>query len=141
MKQTLPEGPFFKIHIGSGRFRRTRKSRNQVVWGLFLIGLGIVFLLGKLDVIDLHHWKTWWPAMMIVFGLAWIISPGRPRQIASGVTFILIGIWFYACMEHWYGLHFRNAWPLLVVVAGLEMVLTALLDRIEPTVKEEEHHA
>jgi hypothetical protein len=112
-----------------------------VVWGLFLIGLGVVFLLARLDVVDLHHWSTWWPILMVLFGLARMISAGRPREIASGVSFILIGLWFYACIEHWYGLHFRNAWPLLVVVAGLEMILTALLDRLGPKVKEEERHA
>jgi hypothetical protein len=35
-----------------------------MVWGVFLIILGVVFTLAKLDVIDLRHWGTWWPTLM-----------------------------------------------------------------------------
>jgi hypothetical protein len=132
-------GTTVKLEIGvrTGR-RRERRERNQVVWGLFLIGLGVVFLLSRLDVIDLHRWTTWWPSLMILFGAARIIAPGQPRHIASGISFILIGIWFYACIEHWYGLRFRNGWPILVVVAGLEMVTSAMLERLWPNWKEDD---
>jgi hypothetical protein len=113
-----------------------------MVWGLFLIMLGVVFTLAKLDVIDLHHWGTWWPTLMMAFGMAQIIAPGRPRQISSGLSFVLMGLWFLACIQHWYGLSFRTGWPLLVVVAGLEIVLRALLERHGPEWKgEEERHA
>jgi hypothetical protein len=112
------------------------------MWGIFLIILGVVFTLARMDVIDLHQWRTWWPLLMIAFGVARILAPGRARQKGGGVTFVLVGVWFYACTQHWYGLTFRNAWPILVVVAGVEMVLVAMIDRIKPDwKKEEEHHA
>lgn len=122
--------------------RPKRGSRDRMVWGVFLIILGVVFTLAKLDVIDLRHWGTWWPTLMIAYGVAWIIVPSRPRHIASGVTFVLMGVWFMACIHHWYGLSFRSGWPVLVVIAGLEIVLGALLERLEPQRKgEEERHA
>lgn len=141
MRRTREDGaPFVEMTVGVDRGKPT-KGRDQAMWGLFLIGLGVVFLLARMDVIDLHRWHTWWPMLMILFGAVWIVVPGRPRQIASGVTFVLIGLWFYACIEHWYGLRFRTGWPLLVVVVGVEMVLTALLDRLELKWKEDKGHA
>jgi hypothetical protein len=109
---------------------------------VFLILLGVFFLLMRLDVIDVHLWRSWWPMILIALGLAWIVVPGRPRQMASGVTFVLIGLWFFACIEHWFGFTYRTAWPLLVVFVGIEMVLNSFFDRGGPALKEkEEHHA
>jgi hypothetical protein len=109
---------------------------------VFLILVGIGFLLVRTGLIDVR-WHAWWPMILIMLGFAWIVVPGRPRQVASGITFVFIGLWFFACMEHWYGLTYRTAWPLFVVFAGIEMVVTSVLERIWPDWKKEkeEHHA
>ena len=119
--------------------KRERSRRKRAVWGVILIALGAWFLLARLGLIDQFAWRPMWPSILIVIGLAWIIVPGSRRQIASGVSFVLIGLWFFACIQHWYGLTYRTGWPLLVVFAGLEMVVTAVLDRLGPESKEERH--
>jgi hypothetical protein len=130
----------FKLEAGHRPWRKS--AREKAGWGVFLIALGVMFLLIRLGVIERHQLREWWPMILITMGAAWIVVPSKPRQIASGVTFVLIGLWFFACIQHWYGLTYRTAWPLLVVVAGLEMVLTATLDRLWPSEKEkEERHA
>ena len=63
---------------------------------------------------------------------------------ASGVSFMLMSIWFWACIYHWYGLTYRTAWPILLVIFGGEMIFASLLERLNPVApapEKEEHHA
>ena len=117
-----------------------RRSRRRAVWGVFLIVMGVALLCARLGVIDYHEWRPWWPMTLIALGFAWIVAPGKPRHIASGINFVLIGLWFFACDQHWYGLTYRHAWPLLVVFAGVQMVLASVFERLAKA-NEEEHHA
>jgi len=116
-------------------------NRSRAVWGVLLIGAGVWFLLRQLDILD-FDWRPVWPAIPIVIGVATIAAADKPKQVASGFAFILWGLWLFACNEHWYGLTYRTGWPLALVVVGLEMVLSAVLERMWPAkLKEEERHA
>jgi TM2 domain-containing membrane protein YozV len=42
---------------------------GSVFWGLFLMGLGALFLLGNFDVIDYGSIWKYWPVLIIVIGL------------------------------------------------------------------------
>ncbi len=118
------------------------RDRRRAVWGVALIGIGIVLLLGQLGIAGLVPLRPWWPAIFFVIGVVRMFTPETPRHLASGVTFILLGLWFYACIWHWYGLHYRDAWPLLLVIFGAEMVLAAVFERLRAGRGEKgEHHA
>ena len=118
------------------------RDRRRMIWGVVLIGIGIVLLLDRLGYAGVLPIGHWWPAIFFVIGLARLIAPETPRQIASGITFILLGLWFFACNWHWYGLFYRDAWPLLLVIVGGEMILTAALQRARAgQMEREEHHA
>jgi hypothetical protein len=121
---------------------RERKAWQTAIWGAVLIAAGIILLLDQIQALDLGSYWSWWPAILIVIGFASLIAAGSVKQAASGFSFVLIGLWFFACMHHWYGLTYRRAWPLLLVVFGLESVIVAVLGgrRAEP-VGGEEHHA
>lgn len=117
------------------------RDRRRAVWGVLLISIGAMLTLGQLGfagVIPPYHW---WPAILFVVGVAQMIAPERPKQFASGFSFVLMSLWFFACIEHWYGLRYRTAWPLLLVIFGGEMILVAALERSGAARKQtEEHH-
>jgi hypothetical protein len=119
-----------------------RSKRRRMAWGVVLIAVGALLLLRQLDVFDWFAWREWWPVILVTFGVVWIVAPENRNQIASGVTMVLLGLWFFACTQHWYDLTIRRAWPLLLVIFGFEIVLKAALERLGPAqVKEEERHA
>jgi len=105
-----------------------RSARRRAIWGVVLIAVGALFLLDRFDVVEIGRIRHWWPAILIGIGTVWMIAPERPRQFASGLSMVLLGIWFFACMHRWHGFTYRNAWPLLVIIYGFEMVLAAALD-------------
>jgi hypothetical protein len=124
--------------IGRGSSVRERSARRRVIWGVLLIALGAIFLLAKLDLLEIRGIRHWWPAIPIAIGAVWMAAPDRPRQIASGLTLVLLGLWCFACLRHWMGLTFGNSWPVTIVVFGVEMVFAALLDARQ-ALKEDRH--
>jgi uncharacterized membrane protein HdeD (DUF308 family) len=110
---------------------RRRKAR-RIFWGIALIIAGVVLLLERFGMVDLGHvavWWTWWPALVIVGGLAALVAPDDLKDAAKGLSTTLLGFWALACMQHWYGMTWSRSWPLALVIVGLEAILIALSDR------------
>ncbi len=101
-------------------------SRNmkRVVWGIFLIALGAMFLLERFGVIGDPLDGNWWPAIFVVLAINHVIE----RRIGSALMFASLGAWFFICELHWQGFTYGNSWPLLLVGIGASIVLKALLN-------------
>src|SRR5262245_7704582 len=88
--------------------RRSRRSRaRRIFWGVMLIIAGVVLMLDRLGIVDLGYlgmWWTWWPALVIVGGLAALVTPDNVTDAAKGFATTLLGLWALACMQHWYGM-------------------------------------
>lgn len=99
------------------------ETRNikALVWGLFLIGIGALFMLDRLDMVDMHVGELW-PAVFYVIGALHFVD----RRPGSGVMFVLMGTWFFICEFEWQGLTYGNSWGLLLVAVGAGMVVKAL---------------
>jgi len=119
----------------------TERKRHGVVWGLFLVGLGGLFLLQQIGAlrVPITDIGRWWPAILVVVGITRMAAGGRSKAIAEGVGLALLGVWFFAMKSHWYGLTYLKGWPLLIVIWGFELVLAAVLDGW--SARKEEHRA
>lgn len=105
-------------------------NRRKAWWGVFLIAIGIVFLLDQLELVNLPGLGHLWPAILVMFGLFRLAVPRRRRDFSTGVMFVLLGLWFFANEGAWWGLHYGNSWPILLVIFGFTSVLRAV--RREP---------
>jgi len=108
---------------------RKSESKDALGWGLFLVALGVVFLLVQVDLLPRHvlrSWWTWWPAVLILIGLAKLVRPRGPEDVGTGVTMSLFGVWFFANQNEWYGLGWGNSWPLALVAVGAGMIARAI---------------
>jgi len=119
------------------------RDRKRAVFGAILIAAGIVMLLGQMGFAGLIPHLRWWPMIIFVIGAAQVLSASRARQVASGLSLMLVCLWFYACIYHWYGLTYHTAWPLLLVIFGGEMIIASVLARLmpAPAMQKEEPHA
>jgi hypothetical protein len=124
------QGPVWEVTAGIEEKPGPRDRRRGVVWGVFLVSLGALLLLMQVGALRIHlrDFGQWWPAIPVVIGVAMVAAGGRSKTIAEGVGFVLLGIWFFAVTQHWYGLTYLRGWPLLIVIWGFEMVLAAVLD-------------
>src|SRR5262245_39858067 len=99
--------------------QEAKRQRDQLGWGLFMIGIGVVILLVQQDLLPELLARAWWPYVIVLAGLIGLATARDPKAIGSGVTTMGIGVWLLATVNHWYGLRWSNSWPLALVAAGL----------------------
>ncbi len=97
--------------------------------GVMLIALGVAFLLMNFGYWHFGSVRQWWPAVFFVIALGHFAYP-TPRRIGSAVFFIVLGFWFFACINDWYGMTYVNSWPLVLVGSGLSMVVSGVLTHL-----------
>jgi len=114
----------------------TRNHRNDagaLFAGLFLIGLGSLFLVDRFDIADFGDLiSMWWPMIIVLAGVSKLF---HRKGVASGVWLIGIGAWLQLVRLHLFHLTFSNSWPLLLIILGGGMTLHAVMD----TFKEQRH--
>jgi predicted membrane protein len=101
-----------------------RGSSGRIFWGLFLILIGVLFLLDRMGRYDFGYAVShYWPAIFIAVGLSIWLGSGF-RDFVSGLLFVAFGTVFLLVRLNVLGHHFWNYfWPLLIILAGLWVLL------------------
>lgn len=118
-------------------------TRKQIMWGLVLIGLGVIFLLDRMDILDASSVWHYWPLLLVVVGINQTIGYPSAREFRNGLWTIFVGLWLFAVFEGLFGLTFRNSWPLFLLMAGAQLILAPVLARrfsdTTPESREKDH--
>jgi predicted membrane protein len=96
-----------------------KQENRRAIVGLFLVLIGIVFLLNNFNLIPRLPWWIYeytWQIIFIVVGVFVFITGNR----SSGFIFLGIGT-FFLIREHYY-LDFRDLWPVILIIIGLSFV-------------------
>jgi predicted membrane protein len=106
--------------------RESPRTHGNILLGLILIALGIIFLLGTFDVVDFGDFiSTWWPMILIIIGLKKLTSPGEPRFGAGFIIFI-IGVFFQLINLDVLSWRFLGyLWPVVLILIGLRFLLSS----------------
>jgi len=111
---------------------------SRIVLGLGIILIGILFLLGNMNIIDSHDYVRYWPVIIIIIGIAYIIQcqhgPGR----IWGVILTFIGTAMLLDRLYFINFNLWNYWPLILVAVGIMMILKASSHRRHMTFSEAE---
>lgn len=105
------------------------RRSGRLIGGLVLMTLGGIFLLGRLDVLPEHDLRQLWPLILIAIGLGKMLGPWS-RDRGAGVTVLLVGVWAFANIHHWFGLTWHNSWPLVLILIGLKLLVVELLPQL-----------
>lgn len=111
----------------------SERNWKQMVWGMFLILIGVLFLADRMG--SLPDWAAdyhWWGLLVIGLGLVSLARPRKAHDVGNGVTITLLGVWFVMASNDLYGLTWTNSWPLALVAAGAGSVARALAATILP---------
>jgi hypothetical protein len=93
--------------------------RKDLVTGVLLMGIGLVFLasnLGRLPELDVARM---WPMVLVIIGIGQLFSADADGRI-GGLTLILTGAIFLGHTYRVVRLH--DSWPLFIVIAGLSVM-------------------
>jgi hypothetical protein len=102
--------------------REDVKRNKTILWGVFLIALGSVFLLDRFGIVDVSGIGQLWPLVFVVIAISHLFE----RRPGSAVMFLLMSAAFLAVQFDWMGITYRNFWPLLLVAVGAGMVVKAI---------------
>jgi hypothetical protein len=105
----------------------SRSWIKQLVGGIGLLALGGAYLLGYYGLITPLSMVDLLPGLMAVIGLANLLSAGTLRRVIKGLFYLALALWLYACLAHWHGLHAGNAWPLLLILIGVNVLLKGFI--------------
>jgi hypothetical protein len=121
--------------------REAKSWVDGILWGITLVGIGVVLLLGQQGFLPHGWWRDWWPGAFFLWGLAQVLTPRTAERLGSGITMMLLSVWFFMAQIGWHGLGFRNSWPLALVAVGVGEVARAASSRVLPDTKKEARRA
>jgi hypothetical protein len=65
---------------------------RQVILGVLVIGMGVLFLLDNLAIWDFHRAIQFWPMAFIVVGVIKLFDTSSPDGYLLGAALILVGV-------------------------------------------------
>ncbi|CAM3960157.1 LiaI-LiaF-like domain-containing protein [Roseateles saccharophilus] len=110
----------------SERIRRRHALRHpgrRILFGLGVIGIGALALLDNLQAFGLPLLHTFWPLVLVLFGLARLVWPRHAGSWLFGTALITVGGLLTAQNLGYTHLAWRDWWPVLVILAGLSILL------------------
>lgn len=103
----------------------------RVFAGVLIIGIGLLSLAERLELLDRDYSGDGWPLVVIAVGVVVLIAPrvdrkGRAPSRRPAGWLLAVGAWGLINEYKLMGLDYATSWPLLVVYAGADMVWRAL---------------
>lgn len=111
----------------------------QMVIGLFVIAIGLLFLLDNLGWLDLNIRLHIWPTALIFFGILKLLQTRTRSGMVVGGALTAIGTLTMLKETGLLAISWRTLWPILLIAAGLAVVFKStggrsLFDGIGKTV-------
>jgi predicted membrane protein len=94
------------------------RASGQVVLGLLVVGMGVLFLLDNLNIIYLHHVLSFWPLAFIACGVIALSADGPRSGRVTGIVLIAIGIAMMLNRLGYVFISWRTFWPLAMIGLG-----------------------
>lgn len=110
---------------------------GKLVFGLVLLGVGVLAFLETIGIFESGPLWSWWPLILIAIGGANETDAIRNRKSDGSFILLGIGVWMLAGSHRMFGLSYGSAMPLAIVVAGLGVLLHAIIDLPQAEVKKE----
>lgn len=107
----------------------TNNWRDQMVWGVMIIAMGVAFLLDRTGQFEFGHLFRYWPLLVVIGGVSNLVPPTTAKLVLSGLSMISFGAWFFVSMERLWGLGFHNSWPILIIMWGVKVALKPVLEK------------
>ncbi|MBU1240710.1 cell wall-active antibiotics response protein, partial [Myxococcota bacterium] len=103
-----------------------RHFLSSAFFGLTIMGVGVLFLLDHLDLLQGYRAFQFWPIFIGLWGVFRLIMPGRLPEKIWGLSLVTGGSLALLHTLEIVTVPWSIIWPLLVVAAGLHVILTVI---------------
>lgn len=106
--------------------RLQRHAARRITFGLGVIGIGTLALLDNLGAFGMPLLRTFWPLVLVLFGVSHLVSPRHSGSWLVGAVLVIVGGVMTA--HNLDLLHFRprDWWPLLIILVGVSILMRGL---------------
>jgi hypothetical protein len=94
------------------------RASSQVVLGLLVMGMGVLFLLDNLDILDFRHAIGFWPLVFIVAGVVTLTGDGPRSGTYMGLLLLGVGLMMILGRLGFFDIRWRTLWPLVLIALG-----------------------
>ncbi|MES2128141.1 MAG: DUF5668 domain-containing protein [Pseudomonadota bacterium] len=101
----------------------------QVVLGIVVMCMGVLFLLDNLDILNFHNAIHFWPMVFILFGLLKIYDSNTPGGTAVGAVLVVAGVMMTLNRMGYIFLNWHTMWPIILIIVGVSVVYKAMSTR------------
>lgn len=108
-----------------------RPAAQRVLFGLAVIGVGVVVLLDNLRLFDISLMRTFWPLALVLWGLVRLVWPVHRGGSLMGLVLIGAGLMLTAQNLGYVHFHWRDWWPVFIILFGVSIVMRGLLPRAD----------
>lgn len=119
------------------RDERVRPFGPRLIFGLFIIALGVLFTLDNLDILEAGRVLGYWPVILIFIGLVKMVWPAARLDFGIGGLLVVIGTWILLNNTGLLDLSFGDFWPLLLVLLGVWIIYRSVAGRAERTISDD----
>ncbi|HEX5758443.1 MAG TPA: DUF5668 domain-containing protein [Thermoanaerobaculia bacterium] len=102
----------------------------RLLLGLFALVAGALLILDNMGVLLAWDYLRFWPALLILAGLIKMTQPGGGRVV--GFLIALVGAWLLADVLDVAEFDFDYVWPIVLVIAGLNLLSSEVFRRARP---------
>lgn len=107
------------------------RAFSQVVVGLLVVAMGVLFLLDNMGYVGFRHALSFWPIAFMVGGASMMVSQEERNGHVTGLILIVIGLLLLLRHMGLVEISWSMVWPvLLIVVGGLILFRTMGVGRV-----------
>ncbi len=108
-------------------------QRSRVVFGAFIVVVGLFALLDNLHLFDSHLVQPYWPLVFVALGGLKLSNTRRPNSLFVGGALIVVGVGM--TLQNLGLVHFewRQLWPLALIWVGLSVITRGFIVRGDVT--------
>lgn len=111
------------------------RQRGRVVFGAFIIVVGLFALLDNLHLFDSHLVQPFWPLVFVAMG-ALKMSQGRhPNHLLFGGALVVVGAGMTLQNLGLLHFQFRDLWPVALILVGLNVATKGYGYRMKGSVR------
>ncbi|MFC4931146.1 LiaI-LiaF-like domain-containing protein [Massilia sp. GCM10023247] len=128
-KDSIDEGREARRAVRQARREARRSDRvvtSQVLMGVLVIAIGLLFLLDNLDIIEVRQALAFWPLVFIFAGVAKLLDTNSPNGYLVGLAGIGIGTAMILNRLGIIDFSWRAFWPLVLIAVGAMVVYRAM---------------
>ena len=118
-----------EFHRSRAMRYRERQPAVQLVMGLVIAAVGVLFTLDNLHLLRARDFIRYWPAALIAVGLAQIAQARTSARVWSGALWTTVGVLMLANRLGLTNVNIWAYWPLLLVFVGGRIFLQSFYNQ------------